>query len=585
LDDANVIRSGKVTRSGVPLSPKRASLGVLTVSALVFLISAPLSYGISGLLSRAVLLAGFVVLLIYVVLASFARNSKIALIALLMTSCMFLLWRFSFIMPPFVERALNSETYVFAEQYGETGHLVFGSAHSYFFAPYMLLYVLYGVCSISASAGLYVSLFVYGVLTALVATLILRVMWRRTERPGNRNRTGSVLAGCVAFSVVSFMYSARGTIRLAFPQLYGLVVLLAISFVFTRGLKRTSDRIVELLLVVGLTLGSSDGILLLVPFFFLFSILRRRSAVAYALIPLGYMVYAGYSYLISLAGYWTFAWEGFSKFAAELASSGISGRIFPWERLILTTKEDAFVTSATYISFLLLCLVVAVISTLASVKEREGDEGDDVDVRAAFRSSSICLWLMLAVACVTFVGTSIEPETFSSDTRTLAIALPSILVPFAFMSRRFIAKIRAKNLLVALIIMLMIFGSLRTIYEVYPKSVYDPINVVEDERLGLTAVYAAAEHIRSYHTGPGIVADYKVLLALESFAGASQSLSNSFDGFREGSILAFNIEGIEYPSMYYPSQAYVTAYSLAMMNNRVYDNGVVLISSVRGGPQ
>jgi len=587
--DSKLTSSGNQIGSGVTVY-RKLCIGMLT-SGLVLLIITPLSYDVSSLLSRVVLVASFVVALCSVLFASLGRSSRLALIALLLTSCIFLLWRFSFLMPRYVERALNSETYVFAQECGELGRLTFGSAHSYFFGPYLVLYVLQSLAGLSAVAALYFSLFVYGILTALVATLVLRVIWRMTERTENSSAVQSVLAGCVAFAVVSFMYSARSAIRAGFPQLYGLVVLLAVFFAIGRGLTRPSNVIIELFLIVGLTLGSADGILLVVPFFLLFSVVRRKGGLAFALIPLAYMVYAAYSYVSSLAFYWAFAWGGLSEFIGEVLSNELSARIFPWGRVISVTREDAFVGSVTYVSFMLLCLSVALVSTFISLRYRKGREEDNPDVSAGVRSSSICLWLMLVVAGVSYVGASIRPETFSSDIRTIAIVLPSLLLLIPFMSTRFIASISAKNALVAVMIILIVLGSLRGIYEVYPKSAHDPINVIEDGRLGSTTVFAAAKYIRTYGEATKIVGDYKLLNLAGALLGSAQYEEGWFDQMAmnspsevlsEGGILAFNLEGTVYPSIYHASNAYASAYNFSIVNNRLYDNGVVVIASAIG---
>jgi hypothetical protein len=564
---------------------------VLSTGVFALLIITPIAYDISSLLSRIILVVSLLLALCSVTFASLGRSPKLALISLSLSSSIFLLWRFSLLTPVYVERALSSEGYVFALQYGEAGRLTFSSVHSYFFGPYLTLYVLQSVTGLSGEAVLYCSVLIYGIIASLVATIVLQAIWRIIERTGYSDLK-QVLGGCFAFLIVSIMYTARSAIRAGFPQYYGLVVLMAVWFVIDRGLRRRSDVIVELSLVVGLTLGAADGILLMVPFLLLFSMFWRKSAIAYALIPLAYMTYTAYSYLGSLLYYWQFAWVGFTTFVAQMLSNDISARIFPFGRILSITREDAYVASVTYLSFIVLCLTVVVISTLVSLKHKTGPEEDAIDVRAGIRSASVCLWLFLVLAGVIYVGASISPENFSSDIRSLAIVLPAGLLLVPFMSTRFMAIVSGKKALAALMVVLIILGSLNAIYTIYPKSALDPVNVAEDDRTGSTSIIAAANYIIAYGGNSKVIADYKLLNLAGTILGPSRyqeeqqwfgnlSANGSLNVLHEGGILAFSTAGIFYPSIYQSPEAYAEAYNFSLVNNRIYDNGAVIVVLAR----
>jgi hypothetical protein len=191
---------------------------------------------------------------------------------------------------------------------------------------------------------------------------------------------------------------------------------------------------------------------------------------------------------------------------------------------------------------------------------------------------------------MTYIGTSTKPETTFSDIRTIAIVLVSLLLPSQFIFKQLIKKIGANKFLLAFVSILMIFASLRTIYEVYPKSIHDPIYVVEDERLGSTAIYLGGEYINSYYKTGGIIADYKTINRIgillpyplyEKRLINETTLTDAFLLFPLRSILVFNIAGIRYLSTYHTSEAYIAAYNFGLMHNRLYDNGVILIISHR----
>jgi hypothetical protein len=131
---------------------------------------------------------------------------------------------------------------------------------------------------------------------------------------------------------------------------------------------------------------------------------------------------------------------------------------------------------------------------------------------------------------------------------------------------------------------MLVLASFRTAYEPkgsYPKSMHDPIRVVEDWRLGSTSIYAAGGYINSHFTAGEIIADYKVLNKLGPLLHSLQYEEVYPDektfASRERSLLVFNIAGIKYPSLVTPREAYVAAYDFGMTHNRVYDNSVVLM--------
>ena len=195
---------------------------------------------------------------------------------------------------------------------------------------------------------------------------------------------------------------------------------------------------------------------------------------------------------------------------------------------------------------------------------------------------------MLGLAVLTYIGASTKPETTFSDIRTIVMVLVSLWLPFLFISRQLIAYINARKVLLVFVMMLLVIASLRTIYEIYPKSIYDPINVAEDSRLGSTSIYVTGDFVKNYHVKGGIIWDYNVLIRIGPQVSSSNYetrlldeplLQKTFVLFPEKSILIFSIAGIRYPSIYHSSKAYMTAYNFSIAHNILYNNGVVLIVS------
>jgi len=220
------------------------------------------------------------------------------------------------------------------------------------------------------------------------------------------------------------------------------------------------------------------------------------------------------------------------------------------------------------------------------------EDSKNRDLRTCLWSNSIVVLLMLGIAGVTYLGASMRPETTFSDIRTIAIVLPSLLLPFLLVSGRLASTLNARKVLVGLLIVLMIFASLRTSYEVYPKSLYDPINVVEDDRLGLSSIYQAGQFVTAHYAAGIVVGDYKVLNRVQylipspqyrrHLLGDAQTLVGASEFCATKAILVYDMAGVKYPSLYHTAEEYDWAEALGMTSNRLYDNGVVLIADLSG---
>jgi hypothetical protein len=241
-----------------------------------------------------------------------------------------------------------------------------------------------------------------------------------------------------------------------------------------------------------------------------------------------------------------------------------------------------------------LSLVVVIMSAILMVKEKgKGEQlaGIDEDSNRAhltcIRSALAVVSIMSVVAAAAYIGASITPETTFSDIRTIAFVLPSLMLPFLFTWKPLLALISSRRFLLVLMIILIVMASLRTGYEVYPKSVYDPINVVEDPRLGTDSIYDVGDFIVAHYGSGSITADYKVLNRIQYLIASPQynrqllgprKLTEGYDrGYGRG-ILVFDIAGIEYPSPFHSTQLYLAAYNFSMTHNRICDNGDVVVT-------
>jgi phosphate/sulfate permease len=451
---------------------------------------------------------------------------------------------------------------------------------------------MYDVIGISPLASVYVSLVLYGILASFIGALVLRAI-RGLTMTNNKIPLAWLLTPSVAFCAMSFQYSERSINWGGLSWLGVVLALLTLYLVFNKGFKQRAHAVAMFLLVLGAAFGSTDAVLLLVPFFLLLCIFSRaKTSLAYALVPLAYFFYAGYYYMVLLKAYTRFAWQGFFEFLARAIAAETPERVIPWARTIVASKQDAFISSVAYLSLLLACVLVASLLTynlLTRRKSRNKTRPQSYDTDETPRLAGlIFLWIALAFGTLVYIGISTMPEVSFSDTRTIAIVFPTWILPFLFIDKHLVSRISRRRILVLLVVVLMVFASLRASYQIYPKSIQDSINVVEDTRLGSTAVYSVAHFANSFYQTGSIVADYKTsnrvggLLAPANYDVRPLSqgaLVTPSDRFPERSIVVFNIAGIKYPSIVHTSETYLAAYNFSVTENRIYDNGAVIVSS------
>jgi hypothetical protein len=482
-------------------------------------------------------------------------------------------------MTPFLEGLACSETMMLAELYREAGSLVFASPHSFFPQTPILIWFIGVFCGLSSAQASFILIFFQITLTAFVSLYIFKII------NFNVNGCGStVLCGLIALLATSS--NMMLSIGLGYRDLGFLILLLLFCYLFHRGHRDERSSVMMLLLALGATLGSPLAALLMVPFFLLFSVFwKERTVCVYALVPLSYMVYAAYSYTLSLKNYATFAWEGFKDFFIAIYTGNFPMRVTPWIRLTVPTKEDIYVASASYFSLLLLSLTVAVL--LTAILMEKGRRPGIKEKEALLSSTCLCLWLMLIIAAATYLGASVKTEVSFSDIRTIVIVFVSTMLSLAFTLKKFIVKVAGNKYLLLTVIVLLLLSFLRLVYETYPKSIFDPVNVVEDDRLSLISVHYVGLHVLKFYRDGEIVIDYKTSIKLWpklTLKGYERKLLSEKTlitnlSFNPKRIIIFDVNGLKYPSLYTSAEAYKKACNLSLIRNKIYDSGSIVIAS------
>lgn len=460
-----------------------------------------------------------------------------------------------------------SETTLQAQEYHEIGTIVYSTAHSYFPQTSLVLHTLSEICGLSPTHGIFIIIAIFILFSIAIGIYLVKIITQ------TYTKKTFFMSAIIAFSFMS--NTPLLSLNIGYRWIGLLMTSLLLCYVFKRGLGNRSDAAIALLLVSGITLGSPVALLLIVPFFLFFSLFERhRTKLVYASIPISYMIHSGYSYTLSLMNYTRFSWEGFVDFFDHIFRWEIPQRITPFGRTTLSIKEDLYITSAAYLSLLLLSFIVTLILTYDLAKERSARRKDAI-------AYVICgsMWLALMVVPVTYVGASIKPEASFSDIRTILMILVASLLPFIFMSRKLVARINAHKFFLVFTICLLVLSSFRTIYEAYPKSVHDPINVVEDPRLDPMSIDYVGRFLKSFVIGKTITFDYKTGLRTALYlASEGYETSVFISTLTPSEVIVIDTHGLEFDSIYSSSEIYVEAYNLSLTRNVIYNSGGVIVS-------
>jgi hypothetical protein len=530
------------------------------------------AYELPSLTSRVFLLICYLVLL-FVTLITCSNRIRASPTAQIVTvfavslvvSLAFVLQRYHLLTPSFMQEVVHSEYFLAAQSFVQSGALTSGLQHSFLFQEPMILSSLMSTAGISIDTVAYISLVVDAVVIAFAATLLFRAA---IDAFGDKKGiASSLMPGITVFSLISFAYSQRTEIGIS-------LMLLLLSLLFAGGFSRR--RVVNvLLLVIGITFGSTTSMFVIVPFFFLFALLnQRKSSLIYGMIPLSYLFFVGYSYLLSIRSYTTTSFTGLISFIQEIATGKLPQRVLPWQRSQLPSVGDTYVTSLAYISLLAVSGLILLIGLTAWRKKRISVKNYQ---KTLYQAALIAGLLLFAFAIVAYIGASVEPESTSSDIRTIAIVLVTLLLPFLLVSKEISATISAKWFLSIFVIGLLIFASFRTFYEPYPKSVHDPVNVVEDDRVDSFSISNVGNFLSKFSTSGSIVFDFKTSRIADSIVNGTSRSSLLTLTVGPASLVVFDSNGLKLGSLYTSPEAYMEANNLTSSQNLIYNDGSVLI--------
>ncbi|KON33099.1 hypothetical protein AC477_02030 [miscellaneous Crenarchaeota group-1 archaeon SG8-32-1] len=535
-----------------------------------------LSYSLPIVIARIVLLVSFLAMLCLIMLMhKFFADSQspyrklVVFSVFFVISILFVLRRFLLLLPSRIELVVTSEIFAVAEKMGSSGFISFNNPHSFIFQPSFFLNFLRESMGLTFSQVFYITLLIQAIIIAFAGMFLYELLRKKFDGK-EKGYAFYLLPPLLAFSLISFACSERADIGLS-------LFLLLMCVVYAKGLTSRGMVVVMLLLVLGITFSSSTAILIMIPFFFAYSIFSREPYWLFlGLIPLSYVSFAGHSYLSKLEDYLVFTNQGIGEFLRQFFSGQISERLSPLGRVVLPIASDIRVTSMAYISLLIVALLISIsalfilfkLGMLRKIKQN-----------AFFVSVLFVTVIALVIAFAGYVGASVLADTTFSDIRTIAIVFVTLLLPFLFLSKPFLKNITKHRIVVFIIAALLVFASLRTFYEIYPISSSDPVNLVEDPRMDAFAISNARDFLQNAQLEGSVAFDYKTGIRIAHFLSEDLELMTFTTELPKTNYLVFDMNGLEFGSLHTSEEVYEAAIMLSLNQsaNVIYNDGAVMV--------
>jgi hypothetical protein len=468
----------------------------------------------------------------------------------------------------------------YAQVYEIEGRLLFLNAHSYFPQIPLIAYIITIICGLPLPFTPYLIATLYLTLLGILAIIILNFV----NIPSSFRTLEEHIYIALAIFVVA---SQRISITIGYRDLELPLLLLLYTFLLQHGLKSVRIYVTGILLELASTLGSPLAALITAFTFLLAASLSKNARsrfVVYAIIPLAYIVYASTLYIYTFRGYFTFAMTGFIEFLKGVILEGrVSHRVLPWHRTQSMPLIDVYMASLGRLALLLLAIITSLGTFIFFIKNKADKEHENSFL---YLSLDILLLLFLSIISFAYIGASVMPEAPFSDIRTILIDFVPVLSSLIFTQNMFSEKILRNKFIAYAILFLLALSSLGTLCSAYPKSIYDPINVVEDPRIDSVQKYYAEKFIVEVISRgkiTRIISDYnphaELLAVLQYRLGVNVDLlsNKTMHTQHNGFLLLFNVNGLAYPSLYISHNIYENAYKMCLNKDKIYSNYAIII--------
>jgi len=214
---------------------------------------------------------------------------------------------------------------------------------------------------------------------------------------------------------------------------------------------------------------------------------------------------------------------------------------------------------------------------------KEGGFFPIAPMRVFFRSTLITLTFLFGSFVIVYIGASVQPETSFSDIRTIVVVIMTIIIPYILITNEIQITVNKQSLIALALLILMFFASSRTFYETYPKTIDDPINVIEDDRLDKIELLYTRDFIENHFFKADFAYDFKSHLYIPHYLFyqdfSSYLITRNYPPANR--LIIYDIHGMEVPSLHTSIDFYRTALSYTNQTDVRYNNGSILIQGTR----
>ena len=516
-------------------------------------------YFLPPILSRFIYLGAPLFLMM---LGFLTRRSTRYILLLLLSTFIFVYFSIAenrFYLEPTINGFGTYEAAERSKEYSDEGHLVIQDPKSYFPLTAILAYDLNIIMRIpqSVSALLLSGLYIF--LVTITCVLILQ---------RNENVSFLTLPASLALITNPLMGTLVGTIGYNFfdtPFLF-----LSLYFLINREKSSRKTSLIILILIIGSSISGTRATIIAIMLFAILAVYSFQwSIVVYSIIPLAYLLYSAWNYVMKLS-YLMDIIQALKTFFFE-AFSWSEMRILPTQRTQLTTYADVLISIIGSLSLIILSFLLMIYLLLhfkLKVKERS----------LSYALITTLLYIQTLFA-IFYIGGSVLPEQTVSDVRILLLPLSYWVLPFISLLEG--EKIKRNKILSIILVVLLSFSSFFTIGHIYPKSFQDPINVVEDLRLNREQTLYFA-HFAKVYLKDSFYADYATLRIISPFFFYSKTptIPTLLPAKKNGilGLVVFNIDGLKYGSLYYTKSYYESLYDSSIKETSLlYNSGKVFV--------
>lgn len=555
---------------------RRQLFSILSLSVLlVITISLPFLYSLPAILAELITYGASFALLLIICFTTKTVGNKLdnkLVIAFIILPIFCYLPQIMSRLIPSAEGIANNELSFLAQSYSTQNVFVYNSnSHVSFFQVPMLVNFVTTIFGVSTAVATLIITFVYLVLMGFCGLFFLKIISK-----GVNDKLSLLVVAGLAFIVATNLLGS-----FTYRDIASLLFVLLTCFLFKNGVKISTNLVTALFLVVGITIGSPIAALLLGILFILYGFFSKRISVfALALVPLFYLATFSTVYLSSLSLYTESAFTGVSNFLGYLTGGELPTRVLPVGRTISSTLFDSYMSSLTVLSLLVLSAFMILILVFLQKKSRKIGKKVRNEKSALLFSAYLSAGLAFLLLIYVYIGASMRIETSFSDTRTIVLLFLFLLLPLLFLSKRMLMAVRSKKILTVFFVALVIMASFKAVSMVYPKSLNDPINVVEDRRLDLRSQYFIGIFLNNYLQSGSLSLDYKTSLAIGGYYLGPESYRTqllSISSIDSSSIIVFDLNGIIYDSLYISPESYSYAYNLSLTQGLVYNSGNIVV--------